>query len=81
MTKDAFPENTILSHDLIEGLHARTGLATDIELFDGYPTKYLAYTKRMHRWIRGDWQIARYILDKRLPVISRWKILDNLREV
>lgn len=79
VTKDAFPENTILSHDLIEGLHARTGLATDIELFDGYPTKYLAYTKRMHRWIRGDWQIARYILDKRLPVISRWKILDNLR--
>lgn len=79
VTKDAFPENTILSHDLIEGLHARTGLATDIELFDGYPTKYLSYTKRIHRWIRGDWQIARYIFCSDLSIISRWKIIDNLR--
>ncbi len=79
ITKDTFPENCILSHDLIEGLHARTGLATDIELFDGYPTKYLAYTKRTHRWIRGDWQIARYIFSKELSLISRWKIVDNLR--
>ncbi|RNC63154.1 MAG: N,N'-diacetylchitobiose phosphorylase [Candidatus Dichloromethanomonas elyunquensis] len=79
MTTDAFPENTILSHDLIEGLHARTGLATDIELFDGYPSKYLAYTKRMHRWIRGDWQIVRYLRNKDLSVISKWKIMDNLR--
>jgi cyclic beta-1,2-glucan synthetase len=79
VTKDAFPENSILSHDLIEGLHARTGLATDIELFDGYPSKYLAYTKRTHRWIRGDWQIARYLRHKELSLISRWKIFDNLR--
>ncbi len=79
LTKEYFPENTILSHDLIEGLFTRTGLATDIELFDGYPTKYLAYTKRIHRWIRGDWQIARYIFNKDLSLISRWKIVDNLR--
>ncbi|NLI92861.1 MAG: glycosyl transferase family 36 [Peptococcaceae bacterium] len=78
-TKDVFPDNSILSHDLIEGLHARTGLVTDIQLFDGYPSKYLSYTKRMHRWIRGDWQIARYLFNKDLSVISRWKILDNLR--
>lgn len=79
LTKDVFPENAILSHDLIEGLYARTGLATDIELFDGYPTKYLSATKRAHRWIRGDWQIARYIFNKELAAISRWKIIDNLR--
>ncbi|KUO64704.1 MAG: glycosyl transferase family 36 [Gracilibacter sp. BRH_c7a] len=79
VTRDTFSENTILSHDLIEGLHARTGLATDIELFDGYPSKYLAHTKRTHRWIRGDWQIAKYIFDAKLSFISRWKIADNLR--
>lgn len=79
VTRDTFAENTILSHDLIEGLHARTGLATDIELFDGYPTKYLSHTKRSHRWIRGDWQIAKYIFDTQLSSISRWKIADNLR--
>ncbi len=60
-------------------MHARTGLATDLELFDGYPTKYLSYTKRTHRWIRGDWQIARYVFKRELSVISRWKIVDNLR--
>ncbi|NLL52356.1 MAG: glycosyl transferase family 36, partial [Peptococcaceae bacterium] len=79
VTMENFPENSILSHDLIEGLYARTGLATDIQLFDGYPTKYLSYTKRLHRWIRGDWQIAPYIFSKELSAISRWKIVDNLR--
>lgn len=79
VTGNRFPENRILSHDLIEGLFARTALATDIEFFDAYPGKYLAYTSRLHRWIRGDWQIARYIFHSELPVVSRWKILDNLR--
>lgn len=79
VTKDTFPENSILSHDLIEGIHVRTGLATDIVLFDGYPSKFLASTKRTHRWIRGDWQIVRYIFNKNISVISRWKIIDNLR--
>ncbi|UWG95571.1 glycosyl transferase family 36 [Dehalobacter sp. DCM] len=78
-TKDTFPDNRILSHDLIEGLHARTALATDIELFDGYPSKYLAHAKRTHRWIRGDWQIARYLFDPAFSAVSKWKIADNLR--
>ena len=78
VTGNAFPENTILSHDLIEGLYARTGLVTDIELIDGYPAKYHAYMRRLHRWTRGDWQVIPWLL-KPLPFISRWKIIDNLR--
>jgi cyclic beta-1,2-glucan glucanotransferase len=71
-------ENTVLSHDLLEGLHARTALVTDIELFDDYPSNYHAYAARQHRWVRGDWQIIGWLLAP-LPLISRWKIFDNLR--
>lgn len=85
----AFGENQILSHDLIEGCHARAGLASDIELIDGFPMRYDADAKRQHRWIRGDWQILPWLLP-RVPAehgervnplnwLSRWKILDNLR--
>ncbi|WII73827.1 glucoamylase family protein [Bdellovibrio sp. 22V] len=88
--KDRVPENTILSHDLFEGLYARAALATDIELLDDYPSNYFSFVQRQHRWVRGDWQIARWVLPfvpdaskKRvrntLPFISRWKIYDNLR--
>ena len=84
------PENSLLSHDLFEGLYARCGLVTDIELFDDFPARYDSYAKRLHRWIRGDWQIARWLFPfvpdanghsvrNHLPLISRWKILDNLR--
>jgi cyclic beta-1,2-glucan synthetase len=84
------PENSLLSHDLFESLFARAGLATDIELLDNYPASYDAYAKRQHRWTRGDWQILRWIFPtvpdangrktrNPLPLISRWKILDNLR--
>ena len=84
------PENTLLSHDLFEGFYARTGLVTDVHLVDDYPATYLAYTARQHRWVRGDWQIARWLwptvpdasgrpVRNTLPSISRWKILDNLR--
>jgi cyclic beta-1,2-glucan synthetase len=84
------PENSLLSHDLFEGLFARAALTTDIELLDDYPASYEAYAKRAHRWARGDWQIARWMLPKvpdgsgnpvhnNLPLIARWKILDNLR--
>ncbi|MCA1850331.1 MAG: glycosyltransferase family 2 protein, partial [Acidobacteria bacterium] len=84
------PENSILSHDLFEGLHARCGLVTDIEFLDDYPARYDAYAKRQHRWTRGDWQIARWLFPRvpdahghtvanTFPLISRWKILDNLR--
>jgi len=84
------PENALVSHDLFEGIHGRAALATDIVLFEGYPTNYIAYAKRMHRWVRGDWQLLRWLfpwvpsgLGARLPnslaLIDRWKIFDNLR--
>lgn len=86
---DAFPENQILSHDLIEGCHTRVGLVSDIELFDNYPAKYEADAQRQHRWVRGDWQIspwlfplvpsARGLRKNRLSLLSKWKIFDNLR--
>ena len=63
---DGFPENTLLSHDLIEGAYSRAGLATDIEVYDDYPARYLTYTRRKHRWIRGDWQLLQW-LGKTVP--------------
>ncbi len=88
-THGRFPENTLLSHDLIEGTYARAGLVTDIELYDDYPARYLTFTRRKHRWIRGDWQLLGWLRRtvpgpdgperNRLSVISRWKIFDNLR--
>jgi hypothetical protein len=85
-----FPRNSLLSHDLIEGAYVRAGLATDIEVIDDYPSHYSAYTRRQHRWVRGDWQIAQWLFSRvpdesgkyvRNPIstISRWKIFDNLR--
>ena len=59
--KDTIPENTVLSHDLLEGNYLRCGLASDIMLMDGYPTKYLSFMTRLSRWIRGDWQIAKWL--------------------
>ena len=83
------PENALLSHDLFEGLHARVALVSDVELVDDYPSSVLAHARRQHRWIRGDWQILFWLFPfvpsrdglKRntLPLIARWKILDNLR--
>ena len=59
--EDRVPDNTLLSHDLFEGFFARVGLCTDIQVVDDYPTNYLAYSSRQHRWARGDWQIARWL--------------------
>ncbi|NOT33178.1 MAG: hypothetical protein HOP12_03310 [Candidatus Eisenbacteria bacterium] len=83
------PENAILSHDLFEGLYARCALVSDVELVDDFPSSVLAHARRQHRWVRGDWQILLWLLPvvptrrglerSRLPLISRWKILDNLR--
>ena len=83
------PENALLSHDLFEGLHARTALVSDVELVDDYPANVLAHARRQHRWVRGDWQILAWLFPfvptphgfakNRLPLISQWKILDNLR--
>ena len=88
-TRGRFPENTLLSHDLIEGNYARAGLATDITVYDDYPTRYLTYTRRKHRWVRGDWQLLDWLTPmvpgasgperNRLSVLSKWKIFDNLR--
>src|SRR5688572_11300904 len=58
------PENSLLSHDLFEGLFARAALTTDIELLDDYPASYEGYAKRSHRWTRGDWQIMRWLFPK-----------------
>ena len=85
-----FPENRILSHDLIEGCYARAGLLSDVQLYEEYPSRYSADVNRRHRWIRGDWQLLRWLLpgdpgpDARfqknpLSLLSRWKIFDNLR--
>lgn len=74
------PENTMLSHDLFEGLHARAGLLTDVELFESFPAHYQVAAARQHRWARGDWQLLPWIFSPGpIPVIGRWKMLDNLR--
>jgi cyclic beta-1,2-glucan synthetase len=87
--EDSVPENALLSHDLFEGLHARVALVSDVELVDEYPSSVLTHARRQHRWTRGDWQILQWLFPfvpsrrgwKRntLPLIARWKILDNLR--
>ncbi len=85
-----FPENLILSHDLLEGCYARSGLVTDVQLYEEYPSGYLKDSSRRHRWIRGDWQIAPWLFSSvpgangskvKNPVsfLSQWKIADNLR--
>ena len=73
------PENTVLSHDLLEGCYLRCGLASDITLMDGYPTKYNSFMNRLSRWIRGDWQIVDWLFNKKLNTLSKYKIFDNLR--
>ncbi len=84
------PENTLLSHDLLEGIFARTALSSDIELFEEYPSHYEAAAARQHRWVRGDWQLLPWIFGRpratsaersseRIPLIGRWKMVDNLR--
>jgi len=85
-----FPENRILSHDLVEGCYARAGLLSDLMLYEEYPYRYSADVSRRHRWIRGDWQLLRWLLPgvpapdgqrrkNPLSIISRWKLFDNLR--
>ena len=88
--KGTFPENLILSHDLIEGCHIRCGLINDLELFDDNPDNYIDDAKRHHRWTRGDWQIISWLkntvrnekgekVKNQVNTIGRWKIFDNLR--
>jgi cellobiose phosphorylase len=88
--KGRFPENRILSHDLLEGCYARAGLLSDVQLYEEYPSRYNTDVSRRYRWIRGDWQISQWLLRRvpgagasrqRNPLsdLSQWKIFDNLR--
>ncbi|MBA4495385.1 GH36-type glycosyl hydrolase domain-containing protein [Paenactinomyces guangxiensis] len=87
---ERIPENRVLSHDLLEGGFLRAGLLSDIELIDDHPTTFSTYQKRLHRWVRGDWQLLCWLFprvcDRRgalLPVdlsaLTRWQMIDNLR--
>ena len=83
-------DNTVLSHDLLEGIFARAGLVTDIEVVEEFPARYAVAAARQHRWVRGDWQLLPWIFGfhqnihggtrrTQLPLMGRWKLLDNLR--
>ncbi len=85
------PDSTLLSHDLFEGVFARAGLASDVEVVEEFPARYDVGALRHHRWARGDWQLLPWIFGRgpnpahstqasaALPAIGRWKMLDNLR--
>ena len=90
--KQEIPENTVLSHDLLEGSYLRCGLVTDIMLMDGYPAKYASFMNRLARWTRGDWQIVRWLkndlkdrygneIKNPLNLLSKYKIFDNLKKL
>jgi cellobiose phosphorylase len=87
---ERFPDNLILSHDLLEGSYARAALVSDVQFYEDYPYRYSSDVSRRHRWIRGDWQIVNWLLmrvpgpggmiiDNPISGLSRWKIIDNLR--
>ena len=87
---DRFPDNFLLSHDLVEGIFARAGLVSDIEIIDEFPTRYDVAASRHYRWARGDWQLLPWILGlggkteaerqkQAVPLVGRWKMIDNLR--
>ena len=84
------PDNALASHDLFEGIHGRVALASDIVLYEDFPRQYLEFSRRQHRWIRGDWQLLPWLrrtvpgtggqrFRNRLSGLDRWKIADNLR--
>ena len=92
-TAGRFPDNAILSHDLVEGIYARAGLATDVEVIEEFPSRYDVARARDHRWVRGDWQLLPWIITgraafgvarkrdnrDRIGALGRWKMIDNLR--
>ena len=79
------PENTLLSHDLFEGVFARAALASDVEVVEDFPSRYDVDARRQHRWARGDWQLLPWIFGSKrhdgggIPMVGRWKMIDNLR--
>ena len=83
-------ESSVLSHDLLEGIFARAGLVSDVEVFEDFPSRYDVAASRQHRWARGDWQLLPWIIANKLttggdlgqtdiPLLGRWKLTDNLR--
>lgn len=72
-------DDRILSHDLLEGALARCGLISQVELIDGYPAFYESSCRRLHRWVRGDWQLIGWLFSKQVSALNKWKIFDNLR--
>jgi cyclic beta-1,2-glucan synthetase len=87
---DRVPNSTLLSHDLFEGVFARAGLASDVEVVEEFPARYDVAASRHHRWARGDWQLLPWILGRgpfanadrhrsAIPAMGRWKMFDNLR--
>ncbi|WP_166267517.1 GH36-type glycosyl hydrolase domain-containing protein [Marinobacter caseinilyticus] len=87
--RDAVPEGAVLSHDLFEGIHGRTALASDVVLYEDYPPDYLTYLRRLHRWVRGDWQLLPWLGSRvptetgsrranRLDAVHRWQLIHNL---
>ncbi|MFB5196926.1 GH36-type glycosyl hydrolase domain-containing protein [Neobacillus sp. KR4-4] len=87
---ERIPDNRVLSHDLLEGSFLRAGLLSDIELIDHYPAKFIVFQKRLHRWVRGDWQLLLWLLPRvknrrgellpvDMSVLTKWQIIDNLR--
>ena len=74
-------ENTVLSHDLLEGALARTALVTDVQFVEDFPVLYSVDVSRQHRWVRGDWQLLPFIFDRHngLNATARLKMIDNLR--
>ena len=79
LLKEGIKENRILSHDLLEGSLTRCGLVTDVDFIDTYPTSYISSALRLHRWVRGDWQLAPWLFKRNISSLSKWKIFDNLR--
>lgn len=79
--KGRVPENTLLSHDLLEGGYARAALVSDVEVVEDYPTGYNVDVSRHHRWARGDWQLLPWLFSTNSGVsgVTRWKMVDNLR--
>lgn len=76
---NSIKDDTILSHDLLEGGLARCALLSDVEFIDGYPGSYEASSRRLHRWVRGDWQLIGWLFSNKMSLLYKWKIFDNLR--
>lgn len=79
ITKRNIKENRVLSHDLLEGALTRCALVSDVELVDGYPAHYEGSCRRLYRWVRGDWQLAGWLFSRKITLLNKWKIFDNLR--